>query len=195
MRFTSSPDGSFSVEFIDDKDKVTGRRCGSCQLCCKLLPVPVYPLNKPAGVRCKHSKVGAGCKIYANRPVACKTWSCRWLSDATTAGMPRPDRSHYVIDLEYDDVAITRNEGARPERIKVLQVWVDPAYPNAHRDPALRRYIADLNMPAICRYNSKDAIVVMPPGITDTGEWLEHRDNTQIVSPDVLQNVILAGVK
>ena len=39
-------------------DKGTGRLCGSCSLCCKLLPVPGPPLHKAAGVRCKHVKVG-----------------------------------------------------------------------------------------------------------------------------------------
>ena len=30
------------------------RQCGECTLCCKLLPVP--PLNKLAGQKCKHQR-------------------------------------------------------------------------------------------------------------------------------------------
>jgi hypothetical protein len=86
-------------------DKGTGRVCGDCQLCCKLLPVP--PLKKAAGRRCQHQKFGKGCAIQDHKPFACRAWSCRWLSDPATAGMSRPDRSHYVIDVVSDYVTVT----------------------------------------------------------------------------------------
>lgn len=170
-----------------------GRRCNQCQLCCKLVPVPLE-LNKPAGVRCKHQKVNLGCKIYANRPYSCRVWSCRWLADPLTAGMHRPDRSHYVIDLELDGISITQNEGDAPENLIVLQVWVDPAHPHAHRDPALRAYMLRLNLAAIIRYGSTDAFVLFPPTMMAEREWSEQR-TTQIVARNAMERMVLAGAK
>ena len=40
----------------------THRRCGDCQLCCKLLPV--RELSKGASERCRHQRVGKGCTVY-----------------------------------------------------------------------------------------------------------------------------------
>ena len=37
------------------------RQCGSCTLCCKL--IPVEELHKAAGQRCQHVRAGKGCSI------------------------------------------------------------------------------------------------------------------------------------
>jgi len=61
MTLTEADDGSASMTF---GPKPPGARvCGSCSLCCKLLPIP--PLNKPAGKRCDYQRHGKGCTIYA----------------------------------------------------------------------------------------------------------------------------------
>ena len=76
------------------------RQCGDCQLCCKLLPVP--PLGKKANERCQHQKFGKGCAVCSTKralPPECALWNCRWIIPVTTPPMPRPDRSHYVIDV------------------------------------------------------------------------------------------------
>lgn len=146
------------------------RQCGDCQLCCKLLPV--RPLAKPAGERCQHQKVGKGCTIYSTRPFVCRDWNCAWLSDPRTSELRRPDRSHYVVDGLLDFITIQSSDG-QEQQLPCAQVWVDPAFKDAHRDPALRRYLAARNLPAIVRYNSKDGFVVLPPGLTSTGTWLE----------------------
>src|SRR5262245_7944415 len=151
------------------------RTCGECQLCCKLLPMP--ELQKHANERCRHQKFGVGCAIYSKRPMSCAVWSCRWLLNQDTADLRRPDRSHYVIDMMPDSIEIVNNEtGARIEFF-VIQVWVDPKYPNAHRDPALRAYLmrrADQDaMPAMIRYGSQHGFILFAPSLSVTGDWCE----------------------
>jgi hypothetical protein len=59
----------------------TGRKCGDCSLCCKLVPVP--SIDKPENVWCKHCKPGkGGCAIQDNKPVSCALWHCAWLLDS-----------------------------------------------------------------------------------------------------------------
>lgn len=150
------------------------RQCGECTLCCKLLPVP--ELHKPAGARCQHQRAHKGCAIYASRPFACRVWTCAWLSELDAAGLSRPDRAHYVIDLMPDFIVITY-EDEPPRKIPVIQVWIDPKYPQAHRDPALRAFLArrgELDgMAAIIRYDDKSGFCLFPPALAD-GEWREE---------------------
>lgn len=174
MRITEDDQGTTTISF---DDVGTGRVCGACQLCCKLLPVP--PIHKAAGERCRHSKAGKGCTIYADRPFACRTWACRWLADPKTAGMPRPDRCHYVLDME-TDYATMRDDAGTEHRLNLFQVWVDPAYPEAHRAPELRAFMLATaerwGVPTIVRFSSTSAIVIWPPPINGSGEWVEQRD-------------------
>jgi len=174
-------------------DKGTGRVCGKCQLCCKLVPVPTIELQKAAGERCRYSKVGKGCTIYARRPNACRGWTCRWLSDPDTAGMSRPDACHYVIDMEEDYIEHVDTSGTRT-KIGVIQVWVDPAFPNSHRDPQLRAYLArqaeKFRVAAIIRYDSRRAISLFAPVFADDGQWHEITDQTVVVNRDPIDRVV-----
>jgi hypothetical protein len=52
------------------------RECNTCQECC--IHINVVPLNKPAGIKCKHL-CKSGCGIYAKRPEACAQFTCSWL--------------------------------------------------------------------------------------------------------------------
>ena len=172
--------------------KGTGRVCGGCTLCCKLLPVP--DLQKPAGVRCKHQRTGKGCTIYATRPFACRTFACRWLADRETAGLPRPDRAHYVIDITADHIRAIPHDGGEPQVIPVIQIWVDPAFPDAWRTPELRAYMLRLaeerRMATIIRFDSERAISVFPPPITDDHQWHEVTDH-KIVARDAHEREVL----
>jgi hypothetical protein len=162
-------DGSAVIKF---DDKGIGRSCGTCTLCCKLLPVK--SVSKLAGQKCQHQRYGKGCMIYADRPRECRTWWCRWLSDPRTQGLSRPDRAHYVIDLEYDKIVVQDKQTGAEHSTSVLQVWIDPAFPGAHRDAGLRSYIERLNIPAIVRLNSKDGFLLVPPALNHDGDgWRE----------------------
>jgi len=177
-------------------DKGTGRVCGSCQLCCKLLPVPGPPLHKPGGVRCKHQRTGKGCTIYANRPFQCRIFACRWLADRETGNLPRPDRAHYVIDIKDDFVEMVHDDGTR-QRMGVIQVWVDPAYRDAHRDPAFRAYMLMVaekhRMATIVRFSSVEAITVFPPPLADDGQW--HEKGGEIVTRDPTGAAVMADLE
>lgn len=179
MTFEEKPDGSASFTF---SEKGNGRACGSCTLCCKLLPV--VPLNKKAGQRCQHQRSAKGCAIYSTRPATCRHWSCRWVSDRTaTEGMPRPDRCHYVIDIIPDHVEL-RNPAGEVRRISVVQVWVDPAFRNVYQRPELRAFMLRMaeqfHIATIVRWNSRDAVTVFaPPFDEDKHEWHEMRGNIE----------------
>lgn len=152
------------------------RRCGGCTLCCKLLPV--RELDKKANERCKHQRTGKGCAIYGkpSMPPSCRLWNCRWLVDDVGPGMRRPDRVHYVIDVMPDFITLTEGE-EKVANVEVIQVWVDPDYPDAHHDPALRAYLAregEQGKAAIIRYSAHDAFVLFPPAMTG-GTWEERR--------------------
>lgn len=158
------------------------RQCGDCQLCCKL--VPVKELNKKAGQRCKHQKFKKGCMIYhqPNKgfPSSCALWNCAWLVDEYAADLSRPDRSHYVVDIMPDFVTL-QNKAGEDKHIGVIQVWCDPAYPTAHRDPALRAYIERRSQKehigALVRFDEEKAIFLAPPALTQD-DWFE-KESTQ----------------
>lgn len=152
------------------------RQCGDCQLCCRLLAV--RPLNKLAGQRCVHQKFKVGCKVYgtATMPNECTLWSCVWLFGGDTDGLARPDRAHFVVDIVPDFVTAVDNETGVETLIPVVQVWIDPAYPDAHRDPSLRAYLDRRGrdgFAAIIRYNETDAITLFPPSLSTDGQWHE----------------------
>jgi hypothetical protein len=168
----------------------THRRCGSCTLCCKLVPVtshhereeqlasllnvPIGPrIDKPAGQKCPH-QCASGCKIYDERPFSCRMWSCRWLNGADTEGMRRPDRVHYVIDCMPDYVTMHMTDGSAM-KFGVVQVWIDPDHPQAWRhDPSLLAYMKRRGregIATIIRFNSRDAVV-----------WFYDIDNDRFVA-------------
>jgi hypothetical protein len=155
------------------------RTCGSCTLCCKL--VPVEQLGKRAGERCRYQS-HKGCRIYATLGTIspeCRLWSCQWLVDPETLGLGRPDRSHYVVDIMPDFIGAHDPDTGRVEDVQVMQVWVDPDYPEAWRDPALLRYIEHVavtrQQATLIRFNSADALAVFAPAIMADGEWHEKR--------------------
>jgi len=176
MKITTTADGGVEINF-----EVAGhRRCGECTLCCKLLPN--VALDKRAGHRCVHQRHGKGCAIYPTRPVECQIWACRWLAgEEETRGMRRPDRSHYVIDAFPDTMRLVGNESGEVHEYDAIQIWIDPAFPEAKDDPELRAYMLkmaqDHGMPTLLRWSSRDATAVFPPPLSSDGEW--HQQTSQ----------------
>lgn len=154
---------------------VRGRSCGTCQFCCEHVPVE-HPLNKPAGVKCQH-QCSKGCRIYDTRPDPCRYWCCTWLYQPETADMRRPDQTGYAVD-PMPEVML-----ADGEPLYVIQVWVDAARPEAHRDPALRAYLALMaqrhGMPALVRWShpdgqvGRDAMFLAAPCLSQDQGWVE----------------------
>jgi hypothetical protein len=169
-------EGNVEIHF---KAEGNGRACGDCQLCCKLVPVPV--IQKPAGKRCQHAKHGKGCTIYENRPFDCRSWSCRWLADKpNTEMLNRPDRSHFVIDITPDTIK-QKFENGEERTIGVIQIWADPAFPEVHHGAEMRAYMAHMaeayGYPSLVRWNSRDAVCIFPPSICADREWHEIAGN------------------
>ena len=148
------------------------RHCAECQLCCRLLPV--RELKKAANQRCQHQQSLKGCSIYTRRPLACALWNCRWLINDDTYDLSRPDRSHYVIDTMPDRVVAIQDE--IKQVLETVQIWVDPKYPDAWREPKLMAYLERRSKERVIgqiRYNSEDCILVIPPSMSGDGTWIE----------------------
>lgn len=157
-------------------ERMTMRQCGDCQLCCKLLPVP--PLQKKAGTHCRFQKFHKGCTVYhkPQMPGECELWNCRWLVNHDTDDLSRPDRAHYVIDVMPDFITLSHNDTGDLQNIEVVQIWIDPKYPDAHRDPALRRWMfrrAQEGKATLIRFNERDALTIFPPPFDPDGQWHE----------------------
>lgn len=164
------------------------RQCGDCQLCCKLLPIK--EVGKPAGVRCQHQRHHKGCAIYPGRPVSCALWNCRWLVDADMADQQRPDRSHLVVDI-MPDFVVVEDKGQRINQ-PVVQVWMDPDYPDAHKDPRFRAYVERRGREGIItliRTSAGDAFALVPPCLMGDGQWKEVRTNLQRVEAHTAEEI------
>jgi hypothetical protein len=150
------------------------RECSSCNLCCRLLPVP--QLNKPAGQRCKHQSFAKGCRVYrtAKFPASCALWNCRWLVNDDCDDLSRPDRSHYVIDVMPDFITTRDDATGETRNIQVVQIWIDPKHPEAHKDPALRRYLfrrAEQGIAGLIRFSTREGFVIFAPPFDVNGQW------------------------
>ena len=155
---------------------MTERECGGCTLCCKLLPIKAFA--KPAGHRCQHQRWGKGCAIYRQEgfPFAeCGLWHCKWLINDDADDLPRPDRAHYVLDMIPDYVTVNA-PGRQPTTVPVVQIWLDPHYPEAHRSPELRQWLyrrGAQGWAALIRFDAYEAMILLPPQMTDSGRFEE----------------------
>ena len=179
------------------------RTCGigkdRCTLCCSLLPmskkgneraerlapaliqagmlppnIQIAPdFDKPAGKRCPQCRHGKGCNIYLTRPIGCRLWFCRWLINDDMDDCARPDRAHYVVDVNPDYVKFN------DQTIPVVQVWIDKDYPDAHRDPKLRAYMERRakqdGFATLIRTNQESAMLIVPPSMAGDGQWHEEQ--------------------
>jgi len=160
---------------IFDADAKHTRKCGSCTLCCKMLPV--RELDKGANERCKFQR-HTGCTVYHKEgmPLSCYYWNCRWLTGEDTHDLHRPDRSHYVIDAVPDYIAIVDNATGESHNLEVVQIWCDPAHRDAHRDPVLRAYLyrrAEEGIAALVRFSASEALNIMAPPLCQDRQWHE----------------------
>lgn len=135
--------------------------------------------DKPHGERCPHQRHHKGCAIYERRPFGCRMWACKWLMNDDTADLRRPDNSHYVIDCAPDYVE------ADGKNVPVVQVWLDPGFPDAHHDPALRAFLerrAKEGFLALVRVRADEAFALIAPSLSDTGEWIER--HSAVLGPE-----------
>ena len=139
---------------------VTGRACGKCSLCCKVLGIG--ELNKPPGTWCSHCRPGkVGCAIYDQRPSECASFTCLWLTSTELDAAWHPLTAKIVVHLE--------NAGNR------VAVRVDPAFPMRWRDEPYygrlkqwARYGVDHRSQVVV-YTGKNVTVVLPNKDIDLG--------------------------
>jgi hypothetical protein len=149
------------------------RKCGPCQLCCKLMPIA--ETGKAAGVKCPQQRFRKGCAIYGTRPNSCRYWECGWLTEPLLADLSRPDIAGYVVDMTADFLTAQVGDPERIERFKIIQIWCDPRSPHAHRDPALRAYLEDMlaqEYLGVVRYGASEGLALIPPACSRRG-WVE----------------------
>jgi len=149
------------------------RHCGSCTLCCKLLPV--RELAKDANTRCRHQS-SKGCGVYRRPgfPASCELWSCRWLVSDDTADMLRPDRAGYVIDMMPDMMRLENNDTGEAQEIEVVQVWVEGSRAPLVFDKKLRRYAerqAERRAALLLRFADGSAMAMFAPALSSDSEW------------------------
>lgn len=123
----------------------------------------------------------------------CRYWSCGWLYQPAADGLRRPDISGYAVDPVPQEIVVDE----RP--VFALQIWLDPKRPDAHRDPALRDYLAAMwnenHLVAIVRWQNdtgQNALFLAPPACSDDGQWIEKL--SPLVSSEQLEKR-LAEVK
>lgn len=108
---------------IAERLSVTGRKCGACSMCCRLLDVP--EINKPKHNWCQHCRPGnGGCTIYDQRPGICRSYACQWLMYPLVFGDEWfPPKAKIVADFHFED------NGAI-----IARFHVDPRFPNRWRE-------------------------------------------------------------
>ena len=92
--------------------------------------------------------------------------------------------------MQYDD--------GEDVNIPVLQIWVDPRFPDAHEDPHLRAFLErrgkEAGMAAIIRYNSSDGFVLFPPSVTGQG-WVGRTSQMRTEEHSLLDTMSKFNVK
>lgn len=138
----------------------SGRDCGDCGLCCRLLAVD--EIEKPAHVWCAHYVPRQGCGIYDRRPSACRSFRCLWLDQTALGPEWQPHRSHLVLHLATAE--------------KQLVVTVDPRHSGAWRrapfHDTIRRWAGrglDEGFQVVVKIGAR-VIAVLPDREIDLGE-------------------------
>jgi hypothetical protein len=94
------------------------RSCGGCNACCKVAAVP--EIDKPAGQWCEHCAIGQGCRIYAERPQACRDFYCLWKVMPDFPEELRPDRCKVIWQMTEDGEAAVATPDY-PERMQTIE--------------------------------------------------------------------------
>ena len=128
-------------------------------MCCKLLSIEA--LNKPRLQWCTHCDIGAGCKIYEERPPECRAFICGYLAEPGIGEHWKPVKSKMVV-----------SKATNANRIVI--------YVDADRHDAWRKepYYTDLknwarvaarNQGQVLVSQGRDMVVVTPDGETNLG--------------------------
>jgi len=131
---TNATSAAPGVGIIDRLKGITGRECGKCAYCCKLLPI--LELNKPGWTWCKHcipGRLPGGCTLYGQpeRPRVCGEAACLWLVSVRVPEYWKPLRSKMVLGM-----------GRDADNKEVLSIYVDDSCPDRWKEEP---YISDIS--------------------------------------------------
>ena len=73
------------------------RDCGSCAMCCKVMPIDQPDISKPGNEWCKHWSKKTKCSIYSTRPKVCAGFYCAWITEKVLPDELRPDKCGAIL--------------------------------------------------------------------------------------------------
>ena len=81
----------------------THNECGTCTLCCEILPIPEIP--KPENVLCSNCTKNQGCNIYSSRPKSCIDFRCLFIETDMVEEL-RPNKCNIIFEKITETVYI-----------------------------------------------------------------------------------------
>ena len=100
-----------------------------------------------------------------------------------------------MLDEAPDYITMTNNETGEVTEYPVLQVWVDPLYPDAHRDPALRKLLDEEAIIALIRYGPREGFTLWPPSTNTEHVWKEVGSNADFTREHSLVTEMALGLR
>jgi hypothetical protein len=139
---------------------IKDRECGDCRSCCVLFAI--RELEKPAGRACVNLRTQGGCKIYTDRPSACRVFYCGFMTWQEVPRDWRPDQTGFVV-------------GGRLERGTFLSITVEPDRPDIWRSEPYYGKIKEWSVRAVTLgshvavFKGARAVIVRPDQDIDLG--------------------------
>jgi len=124
--------------------------CGECTACCFTLYIDDGPFKKPSNTWCNNCADGFGCKVYQQRPKACRSFKCEWLlsqerNDKMIAAL-RPDRcgAIFTSDRTNHDPLIIECHGTPDQH---AWAWINEMQRVGYKVREITRYYGEGDKP------------------------------------------------
>ncbi len=146
---------------------LSGRQCGACTVCCKILPVNTEGLKKTANLLCEHCTEGQGCRIYETRPSVCRNFYCEWRLNPHIPATWRPEKSGIFVERVPREHIQDVPQGYGSDYAILFMLL----RPDAIERPALIETVADYIFRRIPLFlsNSRPRWLLPSPGVFERG--------------------------
>jgi Fe-S-cluster containining protein len=94
--------------------------CENCTICCRDLNI--IDTNSKEGEYCKHCEENVGCKIYNERPEACRIFECCWKQMQYAHIDLRPDNCGVLFEKWSDRVIVGSTEDDELSELALNQI-------------------------------------------------------------------------